>query len=578
MFKTDVLVIGSEGAGSRAAVAASEQGVEVIMVTKGLFTKSGATITAGADIDVDSKSCCDLFGLKGDPQDSPEIFFEDIVIEGKYINDQRLVEVHVRDAPIRVKELADRGMKITGFIHAPGHRYPRGIYTSGKEQMRAMRGWVRERDTIQVVENTMMTDLLTCGGRVVGAVGVDLYTGEFTTIVAKAVILATGGGMMVFPVSTAPQELTGDGQVMAWRAGAELVDMEMTQFLPGCLIEPLAWRGLGISFNLCCMGGGVEAYLLNRHGYRFMKDWDPERMERSTRDILSIAMMNEVIEGRGSPSGGVYMSLAHLPHNVIENYPRWFGSDNLTEDWVFKGFDLKELVEHIKRGYAVEVGPASHFFMGGVRVNERCEASLSGLYAAGEVAGGLHGGNRLSGNACTQIFVQGAISGRAAAEYARGVEFSKIDEEQVNTLQKKLLKPLERRDGVKTFEFKKQIQKLAWENVGVLRSGSYLGEALKEIQRMKEEDLPRVWSGAKERVYNREWVESIQVENLLTLLEAIARSALMREESRGAHYRKDFPKTDNRNWLKNIIIKNVNGKIELTTRPVVVTQFELPKE
>ncbi len=572
MKKVDVLIIGSEGAGARAAIQAHDRGAKVLIVTKGRMARSGATITAGMDIDMDSRSAKELLGLAGDPEDSPEAFFEDMVVEGKFVNNQKIVEVHVRDAPKRIKEVVDWGMKVVGFLHGPGHRYPRGVYSSGGELMKALKSQVDARH-IEVMEDTMVLDLLTRDGRVNGAFCLDLRKGEFFSLGAKTVILATGGGMRVFPVTTAPEELTGDGQAMAWRAGADLVDMEMVQFLPCCFITPPAWSGITFPFFMGPGVGGVDAWLLNRYGSRFMKQWDPVHMERTTRDILAIGVMNEVVEGRGSPSGGVFYSLKHLPDNLIDYFPIWRNEPYLTPDWEFKGFKLKGLMEEMKRGYASEVGPASHFFMGGIRIDEYCQTNIPGLYASGEVAGGTHGGNRLTGNACTQILVQGYWGGEKAALEAKEIADSEIDPDQVRALEKEYLKPLEKSDGPSSFSMRKRIQSLAWEKVGVLRSAELLTDALKTIDTMKEEASGTAVK-AKERVYNKEWIETLQVRNLLTLLEAIARSALARQDSRGAHYRKDFPRLDNEKWLKNIVIKNVEGKMETESVPIVMTSYD----
>jgi succinate dehydrogenase/fumarate reductase flavoprotein subunit len=319
--------------------------------------------------------------------------------------------------------------------------------------------------------------------------------------------------------------------------------------------------------------GGVDAWLLNRYGNRFMGKWDPEHMERTTRDILSIAVMNEVVEGRGSPSGGVFYSIKHLPDNLIDYFPIWRNEPYLSADWKFKGFKLKGLMEEMKRGYACEVGPACHFFMGGIRVDEHGQTTIPGLYACGEVTGGTHGGNRLTGNACTQILVQGYWAGDKAANEAKQAPEPKIDGDQVKSLEKDFLRPLEIKDGPDSFSMKKNLQTLAWEKAGVLRTGELLTEALKTIESLRTE-VSQVAVKAKERQYNREWIEALQVRNLVTLIEAIARSGLTREESRGAHYRRDFPAMDNENWLKNIVIKNIQGKMEVETVPIVITSYD----
>lgn len=308
-----------------------------------------------------------------------------------------------------------------------------------------------------------------------------------------------------------------------------------------------------------------------------MKKWDPENIEFTTRDLLSIGIMTEVVEGRGSPAGGVYLSFAHLPKNIIEFSPKWYGKPFLTEDWTFKGMNYKDLIREVMDGRAIEIGPASHFFMGGIRVDERGATTLEGLYAAGEVSGGVHGANRLSGNACTQIVVQGRRAGAAAAEFASSVDQLKFERDKAEMLKQDYNMPLERKEGIRPYEIKNKMHKISWEKVGILRSGEGLKKALEEIQQIWESDIPRVFCQNKDQIYNREWMEALQIRNLLTVLKAVALSAQARTESRGAHYRKDFPKMNNREWLKNMVVGNNNGEMTLSTSPVVITRFRPPE-
>lgn len=566
-LKADVVVVGSEGAGARAALEVAENGLDAMVITKGIFGGSGATITAGADINVDSASARQLLGLPGIMEDSPQKYFEDVLKEGKFLNNQDLVEILVKDAPSRLKEMKDWGMRISGLLHAPGHSYPRGVYTSGKEMMRVLKKQVKNTTT-KVMEHFMCLEVLVHDGQVSGVLVLDMKKGEFIVVQAKAVILATGGGMMVFPNKTAPDELTGDGQAMAWRIGAELVDMEMTQFLPCVFITPPMWKGLAFPFMLGPMGG-LETWLLNRHGTRYMKEWDSERLERSTRDLLSVALMNEVRKGRGSPSGGVWMSLAHLPHNLIDYLAQWYAKPYLKTNWKYKGFDFGDFMDEVKKGRAIEVGCASHFFMGGISVNKDCVTSVPGLFAAGEVAGGTHGANRLSGNACTQILVQGYIAGNRAAKYAAKCgRHNEFDKKAVNNFVAGYESPLNASDGIDPFTLKKQLQELAWETAGVIRSGREIARGLSQLENIEKIDIPRLNCRAKERQYNREWVEAISLSNQATVLKAILKSAEARRESRGAHYREDFDKQDEK-YLHNYLTINVSNKMELKNRPLV---------
>ena len=576
MIQADVVIIGSEGAGARAALEVKKAGLDPLIVTKGMIGRCGSTVTAGADVDVDSRSIKEVLGLNGDVRDSKETFFEDIIIEGRYINNQKLVEAHVEEAPLRVKEMMDWGMKVTNVLHGPGHRYPRGVYTTGQEMMRVLSAQVRKAG-IRIYNYFMATDLVKKDGKIVGIVGLDLTTGEFVPIAAKAVILATGGGMMMYPVQTAPEDITGDGQVMALRAGASLVDMEMIQFLACTFITPEAWKGLTFPFTIGPGVGGMEIWLLDKFGHRFMDKWDPEHMEHSTRDKLAIAIMNEVVHGMGSPSGGVYYSIKHLPDEIVDRYPIERNDPYLKPDWSFKGFQFKELLENMKAGKSIEVGPACHFFMGGIKINEKCETSLLGLFGAGEVCGGTHGGNRLSGNACTQILVQGYRAGQNAAKYAQENDFEPLPQDELDRLKERVMAPLTREDGTDAFALKKQLQKLAWEQVGVVRTGEKLEGALAEIQSLKSQ-VQQISCRSKNPVYNKEWVDALQVSSLITILEATAKSALLRQESRGAHFRLDAGKMDNSNWLHNIVTTYEDGKLVTNLAPLTITSFIPPKE
>ncbi len=576
-LRTDVLIIGSEGAGARAAIAAHDSGADVLLVTKGRFGKSGATITGIADIDVDSRSARDLLGLEGDPGDSKDIFFEDILIEGKYLNNQKLIELHVEEAPFRLKEMMDWGMKPKGLLLSPGHRYPRGVLTAGIEIMRVLKKQVSMRK-IKVIEDMLVVDILTSrDGAAVGAMALDLRKGEFVVLSSRTTVIATGGGMMIYPIQTAPQDLTGDGQAMAYRAGADLIDMEMTQFHPCNFLSPPIWRGIGFPFTIG-PAGGMDVWLLNKFGQRFMSKWDPKRMEKTTRDTLSIGIMTEILEGRGSPSGGVYMSLAHLPSNLVDDFLEWFSKGGLIgPNWTYQGFHFSELMEKVKKGYAMEVTPASHFFMGGIKINERCETNIPGLYAAGEAAGGTHGANRLSGNALTQVLVQGTRAGKVSAEVAKRTDGKKPEAEQVERIQERFLRYLQNREGFRPAKLRKELQEWAWKRAGIVRDGSGLKEILEWVKELKREKIPQMATGAKERQYNREWIEAIQFESLSTILEAVATSALLREESRGAHYRKDFTETENR-WLKNICLKKEGDTMSSSVHPIVVTRWKPERE
>lgn len=574
IIETDVLVVGSEGAGSPAALEAIKQGVRVTVVTKGSnIGRSGATVTGDADLNVDSRSLHDRFGIEGsDPDDSKEIFFSDMLKGGKYLNNQRLAEIHVEEAPDRLQDLLDWGVKIDGLVHSSGHTYPRGVVIPGVKLMPPLRRAVTATN-VRLECYIMITDLLINNGRVAGAVGINGATGEFVLFKARAVIMCTGGAMRMYPYTTAPEELTGDGGAMAFRAGAEMVDMEFPMFLPGTFPWPPAVKGVDVPFVLST-GGYVRGWLLNKHGDRFIDKWDPVRHEWTTRDIASVAMMSEVLAGRGSPHGGVYVSLKHLPDNLID----------FMEDWMppefylyYGGFKMKNYLPDLKTE-AIESVPASHFFNGGIKINERCETNLQGLFAAGEATGGVHGANRLSGNAFTEMILWGHRAGRYAAEYAAGSDDVSIDVDQLEALRQKTFAPLERKKGLSAVDLRKKLQQIAWEKAGVIRDGKSIENALNEFVEIRDNQIPQVSLRAKERIFNREWVQALELENMLQIMEMVCRTSINRLESRGALYRRDYPDMDNINWLKNQIVRKKEDGMDIRSEPIVITRIEPPKK
>lgn len=570
-YTTDVLVIGSEGAGARAAIEAADSGVEVLCVTKSAIGKSGATLTADADIDVDSRACIDVFGLPGDKRDSEEAFFEDMVVEGDYTNNQRLVEIHVREAAQRTKEIVDWGARIDRLTHAPGHRYPRGIWIPGIEFRRVLTREIKKRN-IGLIQNFMATDFLKDGDRVVGAVGLDLAKGQFAVIEAKATILCAGGAMRMYEHTTAPEELTGDGLAAAYRAGAELADMEFPMFLPYILIAPTAMDGVDYTYLLSAY---LEAYALNRAGERYMAKWDPVRYERTTRDVNSVAAMVEVIEGRGSPNGGTYLSLTHLPKDVLDFAMREWLPSNVA-NYKYGGFDMHEFLGDLSEN-AVETAPACHFWNGGIVIDEWCRTTVPGLWAAGEGTGLIMGANRLSGNALTMTQVWGP---RAAIDAVRAVKQDgrgRVDQEQLGELRSKVYGFLGRK-GENPIELRGRIRRLAHLRAGPVRDDEEsLSDGIAQVEQMKQE-----WEALGTRdagpVFNQEWIEALQNENLLTCLELVLRSSLVRKESRGAAYRRDFPQTNNRDWLKNLVVRRGADGVDLEVRPIVVTSMTPPTD
>ncbi len=571
--KTDLVIVGSEGAGATAVIEAARRGLEAIVVTKGNGVgRSGATITGEADLSVDGRSVHERFHIQGsDPADSKEQFFKDTVAGGKYLNQQDLVEAHVEDAPERLADLLSWGLKPLFVAKMSGHTYPRGVMVSAPEMIRIYRRKMRETG-VKVLNNTMIQDLLVRDGRCAGVMGVDLLSGQLVAVQARATLLATGGGMMIYPISTAPEELTGDGTAMAFRAGAELADMEFPMFLPGCFPWPPAVRGVNSPFKLSS-AGMVHGHLLNKHGERFMARWDPVKMERTTRDILAVAIWTEIMEGRGGPHGGVFVSLRHLPENLIQYILEWLPPKYLKR---YGGFDMRSFLPDLSR-FAVESVPACHFFNGGIRVDKDCRTSLGGLYAAGEVTAGLHGANRLSGNAFTDMVVWGHRAAVAVAGDLKDLPRLEADSRQVEGLRAKFLAPFGSGTGEDARKLRRELRQTAWEKVGIVRERSGLEQARLRVAELRESSK-RVRLAYRGRVYNKEWVQALELENMLDNLACLVEAALAREESRGSHYRKDFPQTDHRHWVVSQVLTRAPDAVCLRKVPPVITRLPPPSD
>ena len=561
VVESDVLVIGGGGAGAMAALKASESGANVCMAIKGRLNKCGATPMAmGAASGV---------GSWHTPGDSKQVHFMDTVKGGAYLNEQKLVRILVEEAPERILELERLGafwertedgekylLRIGG-----GHSYPRSVYLEdrpGSEMLKAMKGELIHRN-INIIENVMIIRLLTDEDRISGALGINIYTGDFILFKTRSVVLATGGAGQIYLYTTQDVHNSGDGYVLALQAGADLVDMEFVQFFPIGLIFPESTKGL-------IVGAMYYSHLLNKDGERFMKRYDAKRMELSTRDIVSRAVYTEIKKGRGTKRGGVYCDMTFQPPGYIKK--------QLPLVYTF----CDKLGMNVEKNM-LEIAPTCHFFMGGIKVNEKWESTFPGIFAAGEAAGGVHGANRLSQNSLADILVSGARAGSYAALYASGVEQAKLDPLEVKKEIEKVEKILNRasQKGARPCRIKKKIQKIMWENVGLFRDEKGLEKALEEIRRIKDEDLSQLSLTTRTKRYNHEFIEALEVCNLLTVCEAIILPCLFRKESRGAHYRSDYPEVDNENWLTHISVRLKGEKMELTTYPVDLSEVK-PEE
>jgi succinate dehydrogenase/fumarate reductase flavoprotein subunit len=562
-IKTGVLVLGSEAAGAKAAIEAHEAGADVLVVTKGLVGRSGSTVMAGGGIQAPI-----------DPRDNPDVFFEDVVKGGDYLNNQKLVERLVNLAASEVLKMDEWGAKFVKkngkFVQyeSPGATYPRSLLPlgmSGGIQWRRALVSQLKRLKIKVMQDVFITRFLLSDSQVAGVMGVSLRDGKFVVFRAKNTILATGGCPQVYRMTDASLDATGDGMVIAYHAGAELVDMEFQQFFPTCCYSP-PYEMSNIPATLRYF---IRGRFYNSVGEAFMERYMPLAKDWGLRDPTSRAIYLENMYGRGSPHGGAYLGINHLPENLIKD---WIERERPA--WLKK---IEKMGIDIRRE-AIECGPACHYSMGGVRVNENCETSLPRLYAAGEVASGMDGAERIdAGPAITWCLTMGYITGRAAAEKAGGLDWLNVELAQVSAERERINLLRQRRNGVRGFEIKNKIKDMMWQRCALAREKKGLEEGLSLIQQIKSEDLPRICVPDTSPVFNRGLVEALEAMNMVELTEMIVRAALMREESRKSHYRMDFPEHDNDHWLKNIVIREDGGEMQFTTVPPVMTRMR-PQE
>jgi len=556
--RCDVLVVGGGGAGLMSAYFAAKNDARVIVVNKGRVQRTGATIMApGAISAVD-----DRWKQEGD---SRTIHFEDTVRGGSFLNDQEMVKLLCEKSPELVLELERMGalfqresdgvsykLRIDG-----GHRFPRCPFLedrTGKEMLKAMVGALRKLH-VPFLENVMVTRLVREKGRLFGAVGVDTETGDPVILESKAVVLATGGGGTIYENTDNPIDLTGDGYALALDAGIFLRDMEFVQFYPVGFLFPPALKGMLAGLLYYCR-------LYNAAGERFMENYDPERLELSTRDRVSQAIIREVREGRGTPRGGVYMDMTYQePGFIARMTPALYAT--------YRNIGVDPEKER------VEIAPTVHFFMGGMDVDSKWSTELPGLYGSGEVCGGMHGGNRLSQNALAEILVSGMISGEEAAKYASSrAPATSIDPAEALLEARKIEDIIGVKDGETPSAVKARIRQAMWQHVGVFRTQGSLSRALEEISGLSR--LP-VRITQKDRYLNRELLEALEIRNMLKTAEAVIRSALCRKESRASHYREDFPATDNLNFLKNFFVREGRDGLEVHEKKVN-TKYLQPEE
>ncbi|HEV2297457.1 MAG TPA: FAD-binding protein [Candidatus Acidoferrales bacterium] len=547
----DVLIIGAGGAGLRAAIEALNQGASVGVVCKSLLGKAHTVMAEGGI----AAAMANV-----DAADDWRTHFRDTMRGGKFLNNWRMAQLHAQEAPDRVRELEQWGALFdrteSGDIMQRafgGHTFKRLCHVGDRTGLELIRT-LQDRGVsmgIDVYMECTITRLLKDGDRIAGAFGYFREQGRFVVFKAKSIVIATGGIGKAWKITSNSWEYTGDGMALAYEAGAELMDMEFVQFHPTGMVWPPGVQGILVTEAVRGEGG----ILRNKLGERFMEKYDPKRLELSTRDVVARSIYTEVREGRGSEHGGAYLNISHKPADYVKRkLPGMY-------------HQFLELADVDITREPMEVGPTCHYMMGGIRVEaETAQATVPGLFAAGEAAAGLHGANRLGGNSLSDLLVFGRRAGLAAAEHAKKSSAPKIDSSQIESASREVLSPFERANGEGPYEIHRELQDALQKLVGIFRNEGDLKEALTEIEKFRERAARVRVEGS--RMFNPGWHLARDLQSMLTVAEAVTRAAIARKESRGAHSRIDFPNYDPE-WAKknNIIIREASG-MTLRQRPV----------
>ena len=588
----DVLIIGAGGAGLRAAIEAASTGARVGVVCKSLLGKAHTVMAEGGV----AAAMANV-----DDRDSWRVHFADTMRGGQYLNNWRMAELHAKEAPAQVRELEAWGAL---FDRTPdgrilqrnfgGHRYPRLAHVgdrTGLEMIRTLQDHGIHRGLDVFMECTVVR-LVKDGDRVAGALGYDRERGRFRLWRAGAVVLATGGIGKAFRITSNSWEYTGDGHALAYDAGAELVDMEFVQFHPTGMVWPPSVRGILVTEGVRGEGG----VLLNREGRRFMFDDIPDNYraqtadneeegwryvqgdkaarrppELLTRDHVARSIVREVREGRGSPHGGVFLDIAWIQRR-LPNAP-----EHIRKKLPSMYHQFKELADIDITTQPMEVGPTTHYMMGGVRVDGDSQmSSVPGLFAAGEVAAGLHGANRLGGNSLSDLLVFGKRAGEYAARFAQEHPAARPDDADADAAVRDALAPFERpSNGAKgPYQIQHELQDVMQDYVGIVRNEADMQRALERIERLAGEASHVAVTGHRE--YNPGWHTALDLRCMLIISEAVTRAALDRKESRGAQFREDYPDKDPEYARFNIVVKKgSDGRMELSRRAIAALPPEL---
>ncbi|HSK70596.1 MAG TPA: fumarate reductase/succinate dehydrogenase flavoprotein subunit [Pyrinomonadaceae bacterium] len=589
-FEHDVLVVGAGGAGLRAAIEASAAGVSVGLVCKSLLGKAHTVMAEGG-------MAAAMANV--DERDNWQVHFSDTMRGGQYLNNWKMAELHAREAPARVRELEAWGAVFDrtkdGRIlqrNFGGHRYPRLAHVgdrTGLEMIRTLQDHGVHQG-IEVYMECTVVALLKDGERILGAFGYARERGRFRVFKAKAVVLATGGIGRAYRISSNSWEYTGDGHSLAYHAGAELIDMEFVQFHPTGMVFPPSVRGILVTEGVRGEGG----ILVNNEGRRFMFDDIPANYkdqtadspeegwrytqgdknarrppELLTRDHVARCIVREIKAGRGSEHGGVYLDIAWIK----ERLPN--AAEHIKKKLPSMYHQFKQLADIDITQVPMEVGPTTHYVMGGIRVNAETQMSnVPGLFAAGECAAGLHGANRLGGNSLSDLLVFGKRAGEFAAKFAQENGSGNIDSGQIEEAARQALNPFNQTGGENPYQIQHDLQDMMQDLVGIVRNEAEMTLALDGIENLRQRAAKVSVGGNVE--FNPGWHTALDLQNLLTVSEAITLSAIERKESRGAQFREDYPNKEEAFSKFNIAVrKDADGSMKITRKPIPEMTAEL---
>jgi len=551
---TDVLVVGGGPAGLMAALEAKKSGCRVLAIDKGIIGKECSAISAK------QLAASGSWSVDGD---NPQIHYDDTLRSGCYINNEKLVALLAKKAGSIIRVLQELGMPFERNDSgkdlavdgpAPGHTKARSLFFSditGKLIVDTLYAECCRRG-VRLFSEHRAVSLIKNEGKITGALIYELVSGDLLFVRSRVAILATGGIGCLYELTSNPVQNTGDGIALALRAGVELMDLEFVQFYPLTVLHPLILRGMNLNSHR------YGARLINSKRERFILKSFPEEKERLTRDKLSQSIYKEILTGNTGPHGGIFMDATMIPEDVY--------TKKLPTEWKLAlraGVNLTQ--------EKLEVAPSAHYYMGGIRIDEKCCTSIRGLFAAGECTAGVHGANRLANNGLTEALVFGAIAGQNAALYAANVQLPKYQKSYIKDQLYRLKEFSSSEESAG--KLKTRVQKIMTQHVGVVRQKASLEKGIGLLKEINSEINSIKINATYGDKWNSKVLMSLSVQNMVLVGQAIALAALQRKESRGAHYRSDYPYIDNSQWKINLIAKlDEEGELDISRKAVTIQE------